>query len=154
MPKIDIASLPISSGSGYPPPFAERMGDRRRVRLGDAAGLSAFGVNLTRLGPGAQSALRHWHETEDEFVYILSGELILMESGGETALGPGDAAGFRAGVDDGHHLVNRSSSPATYLEIGARNADEAAHYPDDDLAVTKAAGFFRFTRKNGAPAET
>ena len=153
MPKIDIAALPVSTGSGYPEPFRARVGDRRRKRLGDAAGLTTIGVNLTTLGPGAMSALRHWHECEDEFVYVLSGTVTLIDDAGETVLRPGDAAGFRAGDPNGHHLVNRTDAEATYLEVGARLADERAHYPDDDLAAVKTAGSLRFTRRDGAPAE-
>src|SRR5262249_6790703 len=108
MPKIDIGSLPIDSRTGYPPPY-DRVGlGRERKRLGNAAGLDQFGVNLTTLKPGAASALRHWHEREDEFVYILEGELVLVEDEGETLLTPGAAAGFKAGRPNGHHLVNRS----------------------------------------------
>ena len=153
MPKIDIAALGWKGGSGYPAGFAERVGDRARKRLGDAGGLSQFGVNLTRLAPGAMSALRHWHEVEDEFVYVIEGELTLIEDEGETPLRAGDAAAFKAGVADGHHLVNRSDAPATYLEIGTRAAEERAHYPDDDLAVTKANGAWQFTRKDGSEIE-
>lgn len=151
MPKVDIDALEWTGGSGYPAPFATLMAGRVRKRLGNAGGLTQFGVNLTRLEPGAMSALRHWHEREDEFVYILSGEAVLIEDGGETVLQPGDAAAFRAGVANGHHLVNRSEAPATYLEIGTRAAGERGHYPDDDLAVTKTDGAFTFTRKDGTP---
>ncbi|RMF39866.1 MAG: cupin domain-containing protein [Alphaproteobacteria bacterium] len=151
MPKIDIAAIDWAGGSGYPAPFAARIGGRFRKRLGNAGGLDQFGVNLTRLEPGAMSALRHWHESEDEFVYVLEGELVLIEDEGETRLGPGDAAAFRAGIANGHHLVNRSNAPALYLEIGTRAADERAHYPDDDLAVVKEGGRYRFTRKDGTP---
>jgi uncharacterized cupin superfamily protein len=109
------------------------MGDRVKRRLGDACGLSHFGVNLVTLGPGAQSALRHWHTHEDELIYVLSGELILITNEGEQTLTAGMAAGFAAGVDNGHHFVNRSDQPARYLEIGDRIASDQAHYPDDDL---------------------
>ncbi|GIX15107.1 MAG: transcriptional regulator [Paracoccaceae bacterium] len=151
MPRIDIAAIDWAGGSGYPAPFAARVAGRFRKRLGNAAGLTQFGVNLTRLEPGAMSALRHWHENEDEFVYVLEGELVLVEEGGETRLTPGDAAAFKAGVANGHHLVNRSDRPALYLEIGTRAARERAHYPDDDLAAVKDAGGYRFTRKDGTP---
>ncbi len=149
MPKIDIGALPWKGGTGYPAPFADRVGGRERKRLGDAGGLSQFGVNLTRLAPGAMSALRHWHEQEDEFVYVLEGELVLVEEDGETVLHPGDAAAFPAGNPNGHHLVNRSGAPALYLEIGTRAAEETAHYPDDDLMAFKTAAGFRFTRRDG-----
>jgi len=149
MPKIDTGALEWKTGSGYPAPFAGRVGGRARKRLGDAGGLTQFGVNLTRLDPGAMSALRHWHEVEDEFVYVVSGELVLVEEDGETVLRAGDAAAFKAGVDNGHHLLNCSAAPAHYLEIGTRADAERAHYPDDDLAVVKRSGTFRFTRKDG-----
>ncbi|RMH42641.1 MAG: cupin domain-containing protein [Alphaproteobacteria bacterium] len=149
MPKIDIDALPWREGTGYPAPFAARVGGRARRRLGDAGGLTQFGVNLTRLAPGAMSALRHWHENEDEFVMVLEGELVLVEEGTETVLRPGDAAAFPAGAPNGHHLVNRSDAPALYLEIGTRAEAERAHYPDDDLMAEKTAHGFRFTRRDG-----
>lgn len=123
---------------------------REKQRIGDAVGLTQFGVNITRIKAGAASALRHWHEQEDEFIYVLEGELVLQENDGETLLRPGDAAGFKAGIANGHHLVNRSDRDAVYLEIGSRRADERAHYPDVDLAVAKIDGAYRYTRKDGA----
>ena len=152
MPKIDIASLPFDTRTGYPPPYDKIVAGRSRKRLGNAAGLDQFGVNLTTLKPGASSALRHWHELEDEFVFMLEGEVALIENEGETTLRPGDAAGFKAGVANGHHLVNRSDRDAVYLEIGSRRADERAHYSDVDLAVARIDGAFRYTRKNGSAA--
>jgi uncharacterized cupin superfamily protein len=149
MPKIDIENLPERTGSSYPAPFASAVDGRSRRKLGDAAGLTQYGVNLTTLEPGAMSALRHWHEYEDEFVWIVSGEVVLIEDEGEVTLRPGDAAGFKAGVANGHHLVNRSAAPATYLEIGTRADVERGHYPDDDLAYAKDGRDFRFTRKDG-----
>ncbi|MCP1336187.1 cupin domain-containing protein [Futiania mangrovi] len=151
MPRIDIGAMEWTGGWGYPAPFAGTVAGRMRKRLGNAVGLDQFGVNLTRLEPGAASALRHWHEREDEFVYVLDGELVLVEDGGETVLRAGDAAGFKAGVADGHQLVNRSDRPAHYLEIGARSPVERAHYPDDDLAAVKDERGFRFTHKDGSP---
>src|SRR5271169_1527698 len=124
MPKIDIAKLPVYDGSDYPEPFRKVVAGRSRKRLGVAAGLDQFGVNLTTLKPGAASALRHWHEKEDERVYLLEGEMVLIEEDGETVLKPGDAAGFKANVRNGHHLVNKSSSDAVYLEIGTRAQHE------------------------------
>jgi uncharacterized cupin superfamily protein len=151
MPKIDIAALPIDARRGYPPPHDERVAGRSKKRLGDAVGLTQFGVNLTTLKPGSASALRHWHDNEDEFVYVLEGELTLVENEGEMVLKPGDAAGFKAGVANGHHLVNRSGSDTVYLEIGSRAARERAHYPDIDLAVVKDETGVRYTRKDGTP---
>lgn len=150
MPKIDIDAIDWKGGTGYPAPFAERVAGRFRKRLGDAGGLSQFGVNLTRLEPGAMSALRHWHEAEDEFVYVLQGELVLIEDDGETPLRAGEAAAFKAGAANGHHLVNRSDAPALYLEIGTRAPAERAHYPDDDLVAVKEPGGYRFTRRDGS----
>jgi uncharacterized cupin superfamily protein len=151
MPKIDIAKAPSRSGSNYPAPFRAPHEGRHRQRLGDAAGLTQFGVNLTRIDAGAQSALRHWHEEEDEFIYMLDGELLLIDDNGETLLRAGDAAGFKAGDGNGHHLVNRSGKPATYLEIGTRAAHEHAHYPDDDLVVIRDAKGSHALHKNGEP---
>jgi uncharacterized cupin superfamily protein len=150
MPKIDIATLPVDTRTGYPPPHDKVVTGRSRKRLGNAVGLDQFGVNLTTLKPGASSALRHWHEKEDEFVFMLEGEVALIENEGETLLRPGDAAGFKAGVANGHHLVNRSDRDAVYLEIGSRRAGERAHYPDIDLAVVKIDGANRYTRKDGS----
>jgi len=151
MPKIDIEAMDWTSGSGYPAPFAARVEGRARKRLGLAAGLTQYGVNLTRLEPGAESALRHWHEEEDELVYMLDGEVVLIDDAGETVLRPGDAAGFKAGDGNGHHLVNRSDAPATYLEIGSRLPKERAHYPDDNLLAEKTDGVLRFLHKDGTP---
>jgi uncharacterized cupin superfamily protein len=151
MPKIDISAVPARTGSIYPQPFQNAVNGREKAALGNAAGLTQFGVNLTRLKPDAASALRHWHEQEDEFVYILEGEAMLIEDEGEIVLRAGDAAGFRAGVANGHRLVNRSGRDVLYLEIGARAREERAHYPDDDLALIRDSDGARFTHKSGEP---
>ncbi|THD42667.1 MAG: cupin domain-containing protein [Bradyrhizobium sp.] len=151
MPKIDIASVALDTRTGYPPPYDKLVAGRARKRLGNAAGLDQFGVNLTTLKPGSASALRHWHENEDELVYVLEGELILIENDGETVMRPGDAAGFKAGVANGHHFVNRSKSDAVYLEIGTRAKRERAHYPDLDLTAVKDEQGYRYTREDGTP---
>jgi uncharacterized cupin superfamily protein len=151
MPKIDIANLPVEARTNYPPPFDRMVGGRSRKRLGNAARLDQFGVNLTTLKPGAASALRHWHEKEDELVYILHGEVVLIEDAGETVLRPGDAAGFKAGTPNGHHLVNKSNADAVLLEIGTRSKHERAEYPDHDLLVVRDDDGQRYTRKNGQP---
>jgi len=151
MPKIDIASLPVDSRSSYPEPFNRVVEGRSRKRLGNAAGLDQFGVNLTTLKPGAASALRHWHEKEDEFVYVLEGELVLIDDGGETVLKPGDAAGFKASVRNGHHLVNKSTRDAVYLEIGTRSKHERAEYSDVDMLVIRDDKGARYTHKDGRP---
>jgi uncharacterized cupin superfamily protein len=152
MPVIrDPKTVEGRRSTGYPAPFAKDVEGRIKRALGDAAGLKQFGVNLTTLEPGAMSAQRHWHAREDEFVFVLTGELTLITDAGEEVLLPGMAAGFPAGDANGHHLVNRSGAPATYLEIGTRSADEDAYYPDIDLAVEKRAGKARYLHKSGEP---
>jgi uncharacterized cupin superfamily protein len=151
MPKIDIAKLPVDSRSTYPEPLNQVVSGRSRKRLGNAAGLDQFGVNLTTLKPGAASALRHWHEKEDELVYILEGEVVLIEDDGETVLKPGDAAGFKANVSNGHHLINKSNRDAVYLEIGTRSKHERAGYPDVDLLMIRDEKGGRFIHKDGKP---
>jgi uncharacterized cupin superfamily protein len=141
----------VYDGTDYPEPFRKVVAGRARKRLGLAAGLDQFGVNLTTLKPGAASALRHWHEKEDEFVYILQGEVVLIEDGGETVLKPGDAAGFKANNRNGHHLVNKSTQDAVYLEIGTRSKHERAEYPDVDLVAISDEKGERYTHKNGEP---
>jgi uncharacterized cupin superfamily protein len=151
LPALHPDSAPERRGSGYPEPFRSRMGDRVKRRLGDACGLTRFGVNLVTLGPGGQSALRHWHTHEDEFVYVLEGEVVLVTDDGEQTLTAGMCAGYPGGREDGHHFVNRSGAPARYLEVGDRNDEDMAFYPDDDLALTRVDGDFRYTHKDGSP---
>ena len=151
MPKIDIDRVPVKTGSPYPPPYNAMTDGRIKQALGDAGGLTQFGVNLTRLPPGAASAQRHWHEAEDELVFVVSGELVLIEEGGETTLREGEAATFKAGHADGHHLVNRSTEDAVVLEIGTRASDERGHYPDIDLVYERRDGKIRFTNRAGEP---
>jgi uncharacterized cupin superfamily protein len=151
VPKIDLDKVPVEARTGYPAPYDRLVAGRSRKRMGNAVGLNQFGVNLTTLKPGAASSQRHWHELEDEFVYVLQGELVLVENEGETLLKPGDAAGFKAGVANGHHLVNRSDRDAVFLEIGSRRANEIAHYSDIDLAMAKTGSGARYTRKDGSP---
>lgn len=149
MPRIRIDAAPVREGSGYPPPLNEPCRRRKRWQLGDAAGLSDFGVNLLRLEPGTWSSQRHWHTAEDEFVWVLSGEVVLVTDAGEEVLRAGDCAGFKAGVADGHHLQNRSSQPALLLEVGSRReAADAADYPDVDLRWSGTAGY---AHKDGTP---
>jgi uncharacterized cupin superfamily protein len=151
VPKIDIAKLPADTRTNYPPPFDRVVVGRERKRLGNAAGLDQFGVNLTTLKPGAASALRHWHENEDELVYILEGEVVLIENEGGTVLKPGDAAGFKANSGIGHQLVNRSSRDAVYLEVGTRSKYERVEYPDVDLMVVRDDKGMRYVHRNGEP---
>jgi uncharacterized cupin superfamily protein len=148
MPKIDIAAAPQIRGVGYPAPFNAPCAERIRQRIGNAGGLRDFGVNLMRLPPGGWSSQRHWHSHEDEFVYLLEGELTLIEDNGETLLRAGDAAAFPKGTRNGHHLVNRSETVAVYLEVGSRQPADITTCSDIDLMSTNADG--RFTHKDGA----
>jgi uncharacterized cupin superfamily protein len=154
MPKIDLDAVPVDTGTGYPEPFRQAVAGRARKRLGVAAGLGQFGVNLTRLPPGVASSVRHWHQNEDEFVYVLEGELVLIEDGGETVLGPGDAAAWKAGVANGHCLVNRGDGVAVFLEIGTRAPGEQVDYPDIDLRAERDGTSVRFVHKSGEPYPT
>jgi len=151
MPKIDITKATVRTTTVYPAEFQHVVRGREKTVLGDPAGLTQFGVNRTRLKPGAASALRHWHHNEDEFVYVLEGELVLIEDGGETLLRPGDAAGFKAGVPNGHLLINRSNRDAVYLEIGTRAESDRAQYPDVDLDLVRHGGKMLLTHKSGDP---
>lgn len=135
LPALDSAAVTEARGSGYPEPFKSRMGDRVKQRLGAALGLRQFGVNRVRLGPGGQSALRHWHSREEEFIYLLEGELVLRTDAGEQTLRAGDCAGYPAGSGDGHQLVNRGTAVAVYLEVGSRDPQDECFYPDDDLLL-------------------
>jgi uncharacterized cupin superfamily protein len=151
VPKIDIDKIAPDTRTGYPAEFKAAVNGRSRKRLGQAAGLDQFGVNLSTLKPGAASSLKHWHQHEDELVYVLEGEVVLVEDGGEIVLKPGDAAGWKAGAPNGHCLVNRSQRDAIFLEIGSRRAVETANYPDLDLMLVRNESGARFTRKNGEP---
>jgi uncharacterized cupin superfamily protein len=151
MPKIDIDNLNTDSMTGYPEPFRQIVLGRIRKRLGNAAGITQFGVNLTTLKPGAASAQRHWHAAEDEFVYVLTGEVVLCEDGSEVVMRAGDAAGFKAGVANGHCLINRSDRDAVFLEIGTRAARERAEYPDIDLRMERDENGGRYLHKSGEP---
>ncbi|MFL5075820.1 MAG: cupin domain-containing protein [Microvirga sp.] len=151
MPKIDIAAIPVRERTGYPPAYADAVKGRLFQALGDAAGLTQFGVNLVRLKPGAASSQRHWHENEDEFLIVLEGELVLVEDEGETILRAGDAAGFKAGVPNGHCLLNRTQRDGVFLVVGSRAAAERAHYPDLDLLYEATGGRVRYTNRAGEP---
>ena len=143
---------PRAVQSGYPPDLAAKLGGREKRVLGDRFGLRSFGVNLTRLPPGARSSLRHAHAVQDEFVYILEGEAVLLTDAGETPLSPGMCAGFRGGSGDAHCLENRGARDVLYLEIGDRQPGDSASYPDDDLAVAMGPdGRWRYSRKDGTP---
>ena len=146
--KIDIAVLKLVAGTLYPPPFDEPCRLRERTRLGDAAGLTQYGVNLLRLPPGAWSSQRHWHAKEDEFIYVLSGEVVLATDAGEEMLRAGDCAGFKGGDPDGHCLQNRGTADAMVLEIGSRIPGEYATYSDIDMKTEPGVGY---VHKDGRP---
>jgi len=149
VPKINVAGVPQVHGVGYPPAFAALSAERIRQRLGDAGGLRDFGVNLMQLPPGNWSSQRHWHSHEDEFVYVLEGELTLIEDGGETTLRAGDCAAFPKNSGDGHHMINRSGATAIYLEVGSRQRDDVTTCSDVDMMSTHTDG--RFLHKDGRP---
>ena len=151
MGKIDLASVPVKTGSIYPPTFAERMSGRSSLRLGQAGGLTQFGANLVILEPGARSSLRHWHAHEDEFVMVTQGEVTLIQNAGETKMYPGDCAAFPAGEEDGHCFVNRSDANAGFLVVGTKANPEFATYPDDNLKVELKDGSATFTLHDGTP---
>jgi uncharacterized cupin superfamily protein len=151
MPKLDLTAIPFVESTGYPAPMSEVVRGRSYQRLTGAAGLTQFGVNFCRLAPGAASSIRHWHENEDEFALMVEGELVLIEEGGETVMTPGDCAGFKAGVPNGHHFVNRTDRPAMFLIVGTRAVTDAAHYPDVDLHYAKDASGGHYTHKDGSP---
>jgi uncharacterized cupin superfamily protein len=148
---LDPAGVTPRTSSLYPKPFDAPLEGRAKRALGDPLGLGQFGVNLVTLAPGAWSSQRHWHHEEDEFIYVLQGEVTLVTDAGEKTLRPGMAAGFPAGRPDGHHLINRSDLPVLYLEVGTRAPNEVAEYSDIDMVARKENGRFFFTRKNGEP---
>ncbi|MDC0667852.1 cupin domain-containing protein [Nannocystis radixulma] len=145
--KIDIETAPTRVGTAYPAPFDAPCQQRRRVRLGAAAGLQQFGVNLLHLQPGTWSSQRHWHTREDEFVYVLAGEVVLVTDEGETLLRAGECAGFRHGVANGHHLQNRGAVEAVVLEVGSDDPEDEADYPDIDMRITDGV----FVHRDGTP---
>lgn len=149
MPKIDLDAVPVRKGSGYPAPFDALCATRIRRRLGDAGGLRDFGINLMRLPPGGWSSQRHWHSHEDEFVYVVEGELVLVEDGGEMLLRAGDCAAFPKNSGNGHHMINRSSAEAVYLEVGARDINDLTTCSDIDMKSANKDGCF--VRKDGTP---
>ena len=150
MPKLDLTKVPLKTGSIYPVPYADLMAGRASLRLGEAGGLTQFGVNLVTLQPGALSSLRHWHLVEDEFVMITAGACVLVEDGGETLMRTGDCAAFAANTPDGHHFLNRSTSPASFLVIGSKAPREVVTYSDVDLVVTMTEGRADFSYKDGS----
>ncbi|HET6655891.1 MAG TPA: cupin domain-containing protein [Gammaproteobacteria bacterium] len=149
MPKLDLNTIPRRTGSSYPAPFHEPCSNRVRQRLGDAGGLTSFGVNRLELEPGAWSSQRHWHSEEDEFVYVLSGELVLVTDAGEQTLRAGDCAAFPKGESNGHQLINKSADTAICLEVGGRSNEDVCTYPDIDLRIDSRDGIY--THKDGTP---
>ena len=149
MKKFDLAAIPLDSGCNYPPPFDAPCLGPTSQRLGRAAGLTQFGVNLSRMPPGTWSSQRHWHSHEDEFVMVLEGELVLVTDSGEEVLRAGDSAAFKAGDPDGHHLINRSSADAVVLEVGTRDpARDACDYPDIDMVAKP--GIEAYSHRDGS----
>ena len=151
MPKIEIEKAPAMRGSDYPPPLDKEFAGRLRRRLGDATGLTTMGVNLTTLPPGCRSSLRHWHEVEDEMVFVLSGTLTLIDETGETPIGPGEAAGFPGGEANAHNFVNNGPEETVFLEIGTRPHEDRCHYAEHDLIAHDRDGATWFTRRDGTP---
>jgi uncharacterized cupin superfamily protein len=149
-PALDPSTLPARTTSLYPEPFRSRVLPREKRGIGDALGLTKFGVNLTTLFPGKESSMRHHHTHEEEFVYVLEGEVVLRTDEGEQVLRAGDCAGFPAGSGNAHQVVNRSTAPARYLEVGTRDPSDSAVYPDDDLAAVKQDGKWVFKRRDGS----
>jgi uncharacterized cupin superfamily protein len=149
MPKIDVSAIPVRVGTGYRDPFNDACAGRTRRRLGDAGGVQDFGVNLMTLPPGRWSSQRHWHSHEDEFVYVLEGELTLVENDGKTLLRPGDCAAFPKGSGNGHHLQNLGTTVAVYLEVGSRHPDDLTTCSDIDMMSYNKDG--RFVHKDGSP---
>jgi uncharacterized cupin superfamily protein len=149
MGKIDLQKAPVATGSDYPPPYDAPCQPRVRQALGEAASLTQFGVNRLRLPPGAWSSQRHWHAAEDELVYVLEGEVVLVTDAGEQVLRPGDCAGFKAGEPDGHHLQNRSGADAVVLEVGTRTQATFVDYPDIDLQTLD--GSEAYVHRDGTP---
>lgn len=150
MPKIDIDTVPARTGSVYPEPYASMMAGRSSRRLGAAAGLTQFGANIVYLEPGGLASLRHWHQKEDEFAIVLSGDLVLVEDDSETPMRAGDCAAWPAGVANAHHFVNRSDSVASFLVVGTKAPDEVATYGDVDMMIHMQGGQARFTYHDGS----
>jgi uncharacterized cupin superfamily protein len=146
-PALDPSTLEPKSQSAYPEPYRSRVLPRDKRRLGDALGLTKIGVNRTLLPPGKESSMRHWHTAEDEFVFVLEGELVLCTDSGEQTLRTGECAGFPAGDRNGHQLVNRSDHPAVYLEISNRDPQDCAYYSDPAVDMAWRGG--TITRRDG-----
>ncbi|WGI22710.1 cupin domain-containing protein [Amylibacter sp. IMCC11727] len=153
MPKIDLDKVPQRSGSSYPDQYSADTATRTWLPVAEHAGLTQFGANLVSLVPGAKSSLRHWHAKEDEFLIVTEGTPTLIEDDGETLLHPGDCAAFKAGVENGHHLVNTTDQMAKFLVVGTSHPEEICTYSDIDMKVTDKDGESTFTRKDGTPID-
>jgi uncharacterized cupin superfamily protein len=149
-PVINAADVPRKTTTGYPAEFRKEVAGRARAVLGNLFGLDQFGVNVVTLAPGAWSSQRHWHQTEDEFVYVLEGELVLGDDAGDHVMTAGMCAGFKAGNGNGHHLKNMSASPATYLEVGTRHDGDHTTYSDIDMTAVKSGGAWKFVKRDGS----
>ena len=147
---ISALDIPARTGTAYLPQYAGQLRGREKRLLGELFGLTQFGVNLVTLAPGSWSSHRHWHEAEDEFIYVLEGEVMLIDDQGEHRMTAGTCAGFKAGVSNAHHLVNKSAVPAVYLEAGTRASEERVHYADVDMQGAKSNGAWKFTRRDGS----
>jgi uncharacterized cupin superfamily protein len=150
---IDQEKCPVRTGSIYPEPYASEVAGRSSLRLGDAGGLTQFGANLVILQPGAKSSLRHWHRSEDEFVMVTEGELVLVQDEGEYVMRPGDCAAWPAGDTNGHHFLNRTDREARFLVVGTRSPSEVATYSDVDFRIEIESGNARYTYRDGSPWE-
>lgn len=153
MPKIDLGTLPVKTGSSYPGKRAKAMDGRTQIAISNAAGITQFGANIVSLAPGALSSLRHWHENQDELLIVLTGELTLVDDHGDTVLGVGDCAAFPAGDANGHHLINRSGSDGSFLVVGTHTETETGWYSDEDMKVSIDKEGYNFTRKDGSPLQ-
>ena len=148
---VVVRDLPVKTGTGYPPPHNKKIDGRSRwAGLGDVFGLDQFGVNVVTLEPGAWSSQRHWHQQEDEFVYVLEGEVVLGDDHGDHVLTPGMCAGFKANNGNGHHIKNLSDKPAVYLEVGSRKPKDHVTYSDIDMSAVKDGGPWKFVKKDGS----
>ncbi|MDG1431083.1 MAG: cupin domain-containing protein [Paracoccaceae bacterium] len=153
MPKINLESLPVRTGSTYPAPFDREVIGRSSLRVGDAGGLTQFGANIVTLAPGSKSSMRHWHVTEDEFVMMIAGECTLIEDGGPTVMRAGDCATFKAGDENGHHFINETETDAQFLVVGTSNPNEIAYYSDFDVKVELHDKGASFTKRDGSPLD-
>ena len=149
MGKLDLSKAPVRTGTIYPPPYDAEVAGRSSLRLGDAGGLTQFGVNIVILAPGAKSSLRHWHLNEDEFVMVTQGECTMVTDGGPQVMRVGDCAAFPAGVADGHNFINHTGTEARFLVVGTRAKTEMATYSDVDFIVHQDGGVNRFTYRDG-----